>query len=166
MLFSLGHTHHATKYFQSQQQPEQVSDALMHHLQAQHSANIHAKQAQQARAELEEVRRAAADSVRASTVSTDQLRELQQLRSRSLAANSPTNGDEVPSLQGRLAELSAELESLRLGKAEAGGFASLPCPLLLQNKSSPESLLHKMGASYPGSLQSQAYFDLLPRGFL
>ena len=121
MLFSIGHIHHATKLFNLGSSQNKSLMHCIHHLQAQHSADIHAKQAQQARAELEEVRRAAADSVRASSVSTEQLQELQQLRSRSLAADLLTNGDEVSALQGRLAELSAELESPRLGKAEAGG---------------------------------------------
>ncbi|EIE27614.1 hypothetical protein COCSUDRAFT_55608 [Coccomyxa subellipsoidea C-169] len=50
--------------------------------QAQQLASVHAQQAAQARAELEEVRRAAADSIRSSSVSTEQLRELQDLRDR------------------------------------------------------------------------------------
>ena len=60
--------------------------------QAQQAAAIHAKQAQQARAELEEVRRRAADSIRASSASTAQLRELGELRARLLDAESSTAG--------------------------------------------------------------------------
>ena len=60
--------------------------------QAQQATAIHAKQAQQAREELEDVRRRAADSIRASSVSTVQLRELEELRGRLLDAESSTAG--------------------------------------------------------------------------
>ena len=60
--------------------------------QAQQAAAIHAEQAKQARNELEEVRRKAADSIRASSVSTEQLRELEELRARILDAESGTAG--------------------------------------------------------------------------
>ena len=60
--------------------------------QAEQAAAIHARQAQQARAELEEVRRRAADSIRASSASTAQLRELGELRARLLDAESSTAG--------------------------------------------------------------------------
>ena len=61
-------------------------------VQAQQAAAIHAKQAQQARAELEEVRRRAADSIRASSASTAQLRELGELRARLVDAEFSTAG--------------------------------------------------------------------------
>lgn len=56
-------------------------------VQAQQLASVHAQQAAQAREELEEVRRAAADSIRSSSVTTEQLRELEHLRDRVAAAD-------------------------------------------------------------------------------
>jgi hypothetical protein len=56
-------------------------------IQAQQLASVHAQQAAQAREELEEVRRAAADSIRSSGVTTGQLRELEHLRDRVAAAD-------------------------------------------------------------------------------
>lgn len=127
-------------------------------MQAQHSAAIHAKHAQQAREELQEVRRRAADNIRTSTVSTEQLRELEQLRGRLASTEGQTpekssadsgqdlqsrlraaeaevvhlrmtaqghalelnHVDESRDMKARLAQLSADLDGLRLGKAEAG----------------------------------------------
>ena len=123
-------------------------------MQAQQSAAIHANHAQQARKELEEVRRRAVDSIRASSVSTEQLRELEdlraQLQSRQQSPSDPmeqklqaqlraaeaeivklhisaqghalelSHVDETRDLKSRMADLSAEHESLRVAKAEAG----------------------------------------------
>ena len=123
-------------------------------MQATQSAAIHAKHAQQAREELEVVRRRAADSIRASTVSTEQLRELEDLRAQAQARGQPSpdhsgqslqaklrsaeaeivrlqmtaqghalelnHVDEVREIKSRMADLSAELEGLRVAKAEAG----------------------------------------------
>lgn len=123
-------------------------------MQATQSAAIHAKHAQQAREELELVRRRAADSIRASSVSTAQLRELEDLRAQLHSRQQPAfdhseqdlqvklrtaeaeivklqmtaqghalelnHVDEVRDMKSRMADLSAELESLRVAKAEAG----------------------------------------------
>jgi L-lactate utilization protein LutC len=48
-------------------------------MQAQQSAALHAKQAQQAREEAEQVRRQAADSIRQNSVAVSHLREVAQL---------------------------------------------------------------------------------------
>ena len=128
--------------------------------QATQSAAIHAKHAQQARAELEEVRRRAADSIRASSVSTEQLRELGNLRAQAQSQEQQPRDcsgpdlqaklraaeaqivklqmtaqghavelihvDEVRELKNRMAELMADVESLRMAKAEAGeGFCTI-----------------------------------------
>ena len=123
-------------------------------MQATQSAAIHAKHAQQAREELQEVRRRAADSIRASSVSTGQLRELEDLRAQLHSRQQPASDhseqdlqvklraaeaeivklqmtaqghalelnhvDEVREIKSRMADLSAELEGLRVAKAEAG----------------------------------------------
>ena len=100
------------------------------------------------------VRRRAANSIRASSVSTGQLRELEDLRAQLHSRQQPASDqseqdlqvklkaaeaeivklqmtaqghalelnhvDEVREMKGRMADLSAELESLRVAKAEAG----------------------------------------------
>lgn len=133
-------------------------------MQATQSAAIHAKHAQQAREELQEVRRRAAQSIRASSVSTEQLRELEDLRAQLHSRQQPASDhsghdlqaklrvaeaeivrlqltaqghalelshvDEVRDMKSRMSELSAELESLRVAKAEAGECFGLLLPRL------------------------------------
>ena len=138
-------------------------------MQATQSAAIHAKHAQQARLELEEVRRRAAQSIRASSTSTEQLRELEDLRAQLQSRQQPASEhsghdlqaklrsaeaeivrlqltaqghalelnhvDEVRDMKSRMSELSAELESLRVAKAEAGecfytSFAKIDPPIM------------------------------------
>ena len=107
-------------------------------MQAQQSAALHAKQAAAARAELEDVRLRAADAIRGSSPTGEQLAELERLRLllRRTPNGSPSgdggNGgdagahlnhvDETSELRARAAALKAELEGERQARAAAGGL--------------------------------------------
>ncbi|CAL8463552.1 g3086 [Coccomyxa elongata] len=84
--------------------------------QAQQLASVHAQQAAAAREELEEVKRRAADSIRASGLSTEQLRELEHLRERVIIVDQERDATKTRHLTGSGAGPGeeSEVEWLRL----------------------------------------------------
>lgn len=67
--------------------------------QAQQLAAVHAQQAAQAREELEDVRQKALEGIRSSGLSTEQLRELEQLRERVVLAEQDVSAKDAELLR-------------------------------------------------------------------
>lgn len=81
-------------------------------VQAQQLASVHAQQAAAAREELEEVKRRAADSIRASGLSTQQLRELEYLRERVIVADQERDAMKLRHMAGSAAGPGQHLQSM------------------------------------------------------